>query len=98
MLRGLTPSAEEIAGTAVLSMVVSNDSIKKATATSQGRRRRAASDGTDEEVGVAKGTEGFIRETSGGLTAKNMLDDVRASDARTCWAPILDGRPEESPR
>src|SRR3984885_4495054 len=47
MLRGVTPRAEEMAGTAVLRIVVSSDSMKKATATSQGRRRLAASDRAD---------------------------------------------------
>ncbi len=45
MLRGATFSAEEIAGTAVLRMVVSSDSMKKATATSHGRSRLEASEG-----------------------------------------------------
>src|SRR5579863_1371086 len=38
MLSACTPSACEIAGTAVLRMVVSSDSMKKATATSQGSK------------------------------------------------------------
>ena len=46
MLSGVTLSASEIAGTAVLRMVVSSDSMKKATATSQGSRPLAASEGT----------------------------------------------------
>jgi hypothetical protein len=37
MLRDVTPRALEIVGTAVFRMVVSSDSMKKATATSQGR-------------------------------------------------------------
>jgi len=39
MLSGATFSASEIAGTAVLRIVVSNDSMKNATATSHGKRR-----------------------------------------------------------
>jgi hypothetical protein len=39
MLRGATWSAAAIAGTAVLRIVVSNDSMKNATAISQGTRR-----------------------------------------------------------
>jgi hypothetical protein len=35
-----------MAGTAVFRMVVSSDSMKNATATSQGSRRKAASEGT----------------------------------------------------
>jgi hypothetical protein len=49
MLRGATPSAEEMAGTAVLRIVVSSDSIKKATATSHGRSRLEVSEGPDED-------------------------------------------------
>jgi hypothetical protein len=39
MLSGATLSASAIAGTAVLRMVVSSDSMKNATATSQGKSR-----------------------------------------------------------
>jgi hypothetical protein len=60
MLRGATPRAEEIVGTAVLRIVVSNDSIKKATATSHGRRRLEASEGSDEDGGVINGPVRFI--------------------------------------
>ena len=44
MLRGPTWRAAEMAGTAVLRMVVSSDSMKKATATSQGSRRWLATE------------------------------------------------------
>jgi hypothetical protein len=57
MLRGATPMADEIAGTAVLRIVVSNDSMKKATATSHGRRRLAAFEGSDAGGGE---TNAFI--------------------------------------
>ena len=40
----LTPRAAEIAGTAVLRIVVSNDSMKKATATSHGKSRLEAAE------------------------------------------------------
>src|ERR1700689_959631 len=70
MLRGATPRAEEMAGTAVLRIVVSSDSIKKATATSQGRSRLADAVGSDEQGldeggsdeggGAIKGTGWFI--------------------------------------
>ncbi len=43
MLSGETSSAREIDGTAVLRMVVSSDSMKKATATSHGNNALAAS-------------------------------------------------------
>jgi hypothetical protein len=60
MLRGATPRAEEMAGTAVLRIVVSSDSMKKATATSHGNRCLEASEGS-VEVGVAIiGPAGFI--------------------------------------
>jgi hypothetical protein len=52
MLRGVTPSAEEMVGTAVLRIVVSSDSMKKATATSQGKRRLEASVGADDDGGT----------------------------------------------
>src|SRR5271170_4344387 len=55
MLSGVMPRAEEIAGTAVLRIVVSSDSMKKATATSHGRIRRAVSDGLFEEGGLITG-------------------------------------------
>jgi hypothetical protein len=60
MLSGATPSAEEIAGTAVLRIVVSSDSIKKATATSHGRSRLEASEGSDEDGGAINGLVWFI--------------------------------------
>jgi hypothetical protein len=47
-------------GTAVLRIVVSNDSIKKATATSHGRRRLEASEGSDEDGGAISGPGRFI--------------------------------------
>ena len=46
-----------MAGTAVLRMVVSSDSMKNATATSQGRRRLLATAGT----GVREESEGRMR-------------------------------------
>jgi hypothetical protein len=52
MLSGATLRAAAIAGTAVLRIVVSNDSIKNATATNHGNNRLAAADGGDE-VGEA---------------------------------------------
>src|SRR5271169_4134309 len=42
-----TPRAEAMVGTAVLRIVVSSDSIKKATATSHGRSRLVAAEGSD---------------------------------------------------
>ena len=45
MLSGTTPSASAIVGTAVFRIVVSSASIRNATATIQGRRRRAEGSG-----------------------------------------------------
>jgi hypothetical protein len=58
MLRGATPRAEEMAGTAVLRIVVSSDSMKKATATSHGRSRLEAFEGSDEGGGAINGRLG----------------------------------------
>jgi hypothetical protein len=60
MLRGATPRAAEMVGPAVLRIVVSSDSIKKATATSHGRSRFEASEGFDEDGGAINGPVGFI--------------------------------------
>ena len=57
MLRGATCRAEEIAGTAVLRIVVSNDSMKNATATSQGRRRLDAAEVPGDGGGAINGTD-----------------------------------------
>src|ERR1035438_5968109 len=45
MLSGATPSASETTGTAVFRIVVSSDSMKNATATSQGNNCLLAADG-----------------------------------------------------
>jgi hypothetical protein len=58
MLSGPTWSAAEIAGTAVLRIVVSSDSMKNATATSQGNNRLLA---TEWPVGAAS----LIEESDG---------------------------------
>jgi hypothetical protein len=60
MLRGATSRAEEIAGTAVLRIVVSSDSIKKTTATSHGRSGLEASEKSDEDGGAINGPDRFI--------------------------------------
>jgi len=51
MLSGVTLSASEMAGTAVLRIVVSSDSMKKATATSHGKSRLLEAEGVDETEG-----------------------------------------------
>ena len=58
MLSGATLRASEMAGTAVLRIVVSRDSIKNATATSHGKRRLLEADGED-------GNEGALMELTG---------------------------------
>src|SRR5580693_2687490 len=58
MLSGVTLSASEIAGTAVLRIVVSSDSMKNATATSHGRSFLLEADG-------AAGIEGELVELTG---------------------------------
>jgi hypothetical protein len=55
MLSGATLSASEMAGTAVLRIVVSNDSMKNATATSHGKSRLLEAEG-------ASGTEDDLPE------------------------------------
>lgn len=50
MLSGVTVSALAITGTAVLRIVVSSDSMKKATATNQGSIRLIAFEGAHEAV------------------------------------------------
>jgi hypothetical protein len=53
MLSGVTANALAITGTAVFKMVVSSDSMKKATATNQGSMRLTAADGGSESVAGA---------------------------------------------
>jgi hypothetical protein len=50
MLRDATPSASETTGTAVFRIVVSSDSIKKATATNHGNKCLLGADGGREEA------------------------------------------------
>ena len=59
MLSGETTRAAEIAGTAVLRIVVSNDSMKNAIATSHGKSRLAASEA------MAEGSDGFVLMVAG---------------------------------
>src|ERR1700761_6912228 len=79
MLSGPTLSADEMAGTAVFRIVVSSDSIKKATATSHGKRRLLATEGwencdewgsgTDEFIGYAYGEKRSGRYDHGNTSA-----------------------------
>src|SRR5690242_13445034 len=56
MLSGTTPSAAATVGTAVLRIVVSRDSMRKATATIQGRRPLAGGGGVAESMGEPRFT------------------------------------------
>src|ERR1700674_4156194 len=60
MLRGATPRPAEMVGTAVLRIVVSSDSMKKATATSHGKRRLEAGDGPDKGGLTTCGADEFM--------------------------------------
>ena len=60
MLNGATFNASEIAGTAVFRIVVSSDSIKNATATSQGKSRLPAVEGVEETWGELGEMTGLV--------------------------------------
>jgi hypothetical protein len=60
MLSGATPRAAEMAGTAVLRIVVSSDSMKNATATSHGNILLAAADGACGGGDLSDEASGFI--------------------------------------
>ena len=60
MLRGATWRAEEIAGTAVFRIVVSSDSMKKATATSHGKMFFEACDLPEGAGSAIDELDGFI--------------------------------------
>jgi hypothetical protein len=74
MLRGPTWRAAEIAGTAVFRMVVSSDSMKKATATSHGRSRLLASERVDDVAGTTGELDAFI-----GYLQEQRADEVHTS-------------------
>src|ERR1039457_6870440 len=76
MLRGTTPSASAIVGTAVFRIVVSSDSIRNATATSQGRRRLTEGSG-------GGGTEGLCRDLSAGCF------EAPLADGRLGYTPLV---------
>jgi hypothetical protein len=76
MLRGVMRRAAEMAGTAVLRIVVSSDSMKNATATSHGRSLLAAFEGTNEDGGAIDGRGTFIRETSAWPVSTYMVADA----------------------
>ncbi len=80
MLSTLTPSASEMTGAAVFRMVVSSDSMKKATATSQGSMRLVASSGGLDGAGTA-GT-GFFFRVMRPLCRKRPMSATSAAIAR----------------
>src|ERR1035441_320073 len=65
MLRGTTPSASAMVGPAVLRIVVSSDSIRNATATSQGSRRLTEGSGGGGTGGIVpRPSRGVFRGTA----------------------------------
>src|SRR5271169_3548536 len=78
MLSGATLSAAAIVGTAVLRMVVSSDSMKNATATSHGSRRRLVSaragGGDGDTIGLAGLT--WLGPAGAGLRALEWRDSL----------------------
>src|SRR5271170_6104806 len=81
MLSGATTSALAIAGTAVFRMVVSSDSMKKATATSQGNNRFTDSAGGAGSTETIFQLAGIIR-----LTWRNEFDWIGYLEN---WFPCL---------
>ena len=77
MLSGVTASAFAMAGTAVFKIVVSSDSMKKATATSHGNMRFAAMPGSavrldDASLDLA-GTMPLMVIATGSFTRKSVI-------------------------
>src|SRR5277367_1823924 len=81
MLSGATTSALAIAGTAVFRIVVSSDSMKKATATSQGNNRFTDSAGGVGSTETIFELAGIIR-----LTWRNEFDWIGYLEN---WFPCL---------
>ena len=70
-------------GTAVFRIVVSRDSIKKATATSHGNRRLLESEGWDGDAGTILVPGGFIGRLDDEMLAGLNLDDRKIDNAFT---------------
>src|ERR1700690_2920610 len=68
MLKGATLSAWAMAGTAVLRIVVSSDSMKKPTATNQGSSRLAVADGAAPPGGASPGGASLGGASLGGAS------------------------------
>ena len=86
MLSGATCKAAEIAGTAVLRIVVSSDSMKNATATNHGRRRLLATAGWGVTVRALEGWSGSIslRQANTALEINKPRVGVEAIQTRVC--------------
>ena len=69
MLNGATPSALAMAGTAVFRIVVSSDCMKKATATSHGKKRFTASIEIAEGVKMTLASAGVLPASASGFFA-----------------------------
>src|ERR1700683_4131186 len=78
MLRGATFKAAEIVGTAVFRIVVSSDSMKKATATSHGSSRLLAADGGEEAGGGLSDLTGLMADAA----YIQLIYDTRINDAK----------------
>ena len=82
MLSGTTPSALAMAGTAVFKMVVSSDSMKKATATSQGSKFFTDLPGTAECAESALGFTEVMLMTDGIASLRDTA--YHAGDLNAC--------------
>ena len=72
MLRGATPSALAIVGTAVFRIVVSSDSMKKATATSHGNNRFKDSPGVSGDTAPVLELVGLMLLAIASLVGENL--------------------------
>jgi len=80
MLRGATCSARAIEGTAVFNMVVSSDSMKNATATSQGNRLLLVA------VGACRG-DAVIGKAARGRADATIEAPARGRQPMLLWPP-----------
>src|ERR1700677_1622594 len=85
MLRGATCKAAETAGTAVLRIVVSSDSMKNATATSQGSVRLLESEGDGGTRVAVEASGGFMKVQGSGCGEFNHFFERRLASAGCDW-------------
>src|ERR1017187_7748222 len=78
MLSGATPSALAMAGTAVFRIVVSSDSMKKATATSHGSIRFTAAPGSGDGAETMLDLAGIILVTDSIADRQDPANPIRA--------------------